>query len=145
MLKIVGGVIAGYLVMFILIFVTFSGAYLAMGTDGAFKPGSYDVTPLWIGVSTVLGLGAAIAGGFVCALIAKDRRGPLALAGLVLILGILMAIPILTGADNGAPPVRDASVGNLQAMQYAKTPAWVALLNPILGAVGAVIGGKRKS
>ena len=34
------GVIAGYLVMALLIFATFSAAYLLMGADAAFMPGS---------------------------------------------------------------------------------------------------------
>jgi predicted membrane protein len=144
MLRIIGGVIAGYLTMFIVVFATFSGAYLAMGTNGAFQPGSYEVTPLWLGVSFVLSLIAAIAGGFVCAAIAKDPRAAMALAGLVLALGLLLAIPVLTASDTGRPQVREASVGNLEAMQNARQPGWVAVLNPIVGAIGAMLGARLK-
>jgi len=144
MLKTIGGVIVGYLVMFIVVFATFSGAYLAMGTDGAFKAGSYEVTPLWLGVSFVLSLIAAIAGGFVCAAIAKNPKATMALAGLVLILGILFAIPVLTASNEGRPQVREASVGNMEAMTNARQPGWVAVLNPIIGAIGVMLGARLK-
>lgn len=144
MLKNIGAVVAGYIVMFVLVFVTFSAAYLAMGAEGAFKTGSYEVTALWLAVSFVLSFIAALGGGFVCAAIAQNPKATLALAGLVLVLGLLLAIPVLTSQDNGAPQIRDSSVGNLQAMQYAKQPAWVAVLNPILGAVGVMLGARLK-
>ena len=56
-------VIAGYLAMFLFVFVSFSAAYLTMGTEGAFQPGSYEVSGLWLAVSFVLSLGAAVGGG----------------------------------------------------------------------------------
>jgi cytochrome bd-type quinol oxidase subunit 2 len=143
MLKTIGGVVVGYLAMFILVFATFSAAYLAMGTDGAFQPGSYEVTTLWLVVSFVLSLVAAIAGGFVCNLIAPNSKAPIALAVVVLVLGILLAIPTLMGADP-RPVTRDASVGNLEAMANARQPSWVAFLTPVIGAIGVMIGARRK-
>ena len=92
MLKNIGAVVAGYIVMFVLVFVTFSAAYLAMGAEGAFKTGSYEVTALWLAVSFVLSFIAALGGGFVCAAIAKNPKATLALAGLVLVLGLLLVL-----------------------------------------------------
>lgn len=141
----VGAVIVGYVVMFAVVFVTFSIAFVMMGTSGAFEEGSFDVTLLWLIVSFVLGLIAAVAGGFVCALVAKGSKAPLALAGLVLVLGLLMALPMLTSSDDSQPVTREADVSTFDAMQEAKQPPWVALANPFVGVIGVLLGSKLKA
>jgi hypothetical protein len=72
MLRAAGSVVVGYLVMFVVVFATFTVAYLAMGTEGAFRPGTYDVTALWLIVSLLLSFVAATVGGLVCATIARS-------------------------------------------------------------------------
>ena len=139
MVRKVVGVIVGYVVMALFVFLTFTAAYLAMGPNHAFKPGIYDVSLRWAALSFVLSLIAAIVGGYVCTLIARSTRAAQVLAGIVIVLGILVAIPVLTGSDT-RPNVRPREVPNLQAMQNARTPKWVAILNPIVGAVGVLVG-----
>jgi hypothetical protein len=138
MLRAIGAVLAGYAVMFVLVFLTFSGLYLALGADGAFEPGTYDVSSLWLVSSTILDVVAALAGGLTCALIARGGRAPLALALLVLALGLVMAIPVLQASAASEP--RSASVPNLEAMMKARTPVWVAFLTPLIGAIGVLAG-----
>ena len=140
----IGAVILGYVVMFAVVFVTFSIAFLMMGTTGAFVEGSYDVTVLWLVVSLALGLIAAVAGGFVCAVVAKGSKAPLALAGLVLLLGLLMALPVLMASDDGQPITREADVSTFDAMQEAKQPPWIALTNPFIGMIGVLLGSKLR-
>ena len=142
--RIIGAVVVGYVVMTLLIFGTFTLAYLAMGADGAFKPSSYDATPLWLAVSFALGLLAAVVAGFVCASIAKGTKAPAILAGAVLVLGLLMAIPVVTSRNADAPKVRSSEVGNMDAMMHAEQPAWVALLNPFIGVAGTLMGASFK-
>ncbi len=137
------GVIAGYIVMALLVFVFLTGAYLGLGVDSAFKPGTYEVSMLWVIISCVVGLVAAIIGGLVCAAITRSKRAVQVLAGIVFVLGILVAIPAFTTADR-RPLNRPASVPNLQAMRNARTPNWVALLNPFIGAAGVLIGSRLK-
>lgn len=144
MVRAILGVILGYVVMFTAVFATFSGAYLAMGADAAFKPESYDVTPLWIAVSLVLGLGAALVGGWICAMVSRGGRAPLVLAGVVLVLGLAMAIPVLTGSAPEGPKVRTSDVGNMEAMQQAKQPDWITIVNPLIGAAGVLLGARRR-
>ena len=141
----IGAVILGYVVMFAGVLVTFSIAFLMMGTTGAFEEGSYDVTVLWLIISFALGLIAAVAGGFACAAVAKGSRAPLALAGLVLVLGLLMALPVLTASDDGQPDPREADVSTYDAMQQAKQPPWVTLANPFVGVVGVLLGSKLRA
>ena len=56
---------------------------------------------------------------------------PKVLAGVVLVIGLLSAIPVLKAADTPAE-MRTGEVGNLDAMMKARQPAWVALANPFL-------------
>jgi hypothetical protein len=140
--RLVLGVIIGYMVMFVGVFATFSLAYIAMGSDRAFLPGSYDVTPLWLVVSFVLSVGAALLGGLVALVIGKRAKAASALAVFVLVLGILMAIPTLTSKVDPGP--RTADVPNLMAMSKAQQPTWVTLLNPFVGAVGVLAGARLR-
>jgi hypothetical protein len=136
------GVIVGYVVMVLVVFTTFSAAYLLMGADAAFRPGTYQVSGLWLAVSFALGLVAAVAGGYVCASVARTKRAPLVLAAVVVFLGLLAAIPALTAPAE--TPVRTGDVPNMEAMRQARTPAWVALVNPLVGAVGVVVGARLR-
>ncbi len=142
MLRTIGAVVAGYVAMFLVIFGTFSLAFLAMGVNGAFQPGTYDVTPLWLVVSFVLSFIAAVIGGFVSVSISDDPKVPRALAVVVIVMGVITAIQIIT-ADPAAT-ARGAEVGNIEAMMNAKQPDWVAILNPIIGAIGVMAGARLR-
>jgi hypothetical protein len=140
MLRFIGGVVVGYVVMAVCVIVTFTGVYLLLGADGAFQPGSYDVTLSWVVASFVLGIAAALLGGWVCFRIARNRNAVLTLAGIVVVLGLLVAIPALASEDT-RPNVRPGDVASFEAMQQARQPAWIALVNPLVGAAGILIGG----
>jgi hypothetical protein len=141
--RIISSVVVGYVTIFVAVFLIFSAAYLLLGTDGSFQAGSWDVSIAWIAASILVGIVAAIGGGYVCAAIARDPRGPLALIVVVVVLGLILAIPVLTGAyDDVGVGTRPATVGLFEAMQNAKQPVWIAFLNPLLGAVGVMIGAK---
>jgi hypothetical protein len=130
--------ILGYVVMVLVVFATFSLMWALLGPEGAFEPASWDVAPAWIGGSVVLGFVAALAGGAVCARVQADPRGVLVLIGLVIVLGILSALP--EAADVAAPRPDDVSMTD--AMSNASQPAWVAWLNPLIGALGAWLGAR---
>jgi len=142
--KVIGSVVLGYVVMVVAVFVLMSLVWMMMGASGAFQAGSWDVSAGWVVVSIIVGLVAAIIGGYVCALVAKDPRGPKGLLAVVVILGILFAIPVLTGGAQlpTIPPTDTISM--MDAMQNAQQPVWVALLNPIIGAVGVLIGARLR-
>jgi ABC-type Na+ efflux pump permease subunit len=135
----IGGVILGYLVMAFLVFTVFTCAWFILGADGSFTPGTYDSSIVWIFMSFVVGFGAAVAGGCTCAAIARSKRAAQVLAGIVLVLGIGLAIPVILGSQPDPGP-RTGEVTMADAMTKARQPAWVALANPILGAIGVVVG-----
>ncbi len=59
------GVIVGYLSMSVFMFITFTGLYFALGADGAFEPGSYKVSSIWIIASILIGILTALLGGWI--------------------------------------------------------------------------------
>ena len=138
------GVVLGYMAMFAFVFITFTVLYFILGADGSFEPGTYEVSIIWIILSFILGLAAAILGGYVCILISKNQIAALGLAGLVLVIGIAMAIPALNDSTNEVQEMRSADVPNFEAMQKAKQPPIVLLLNPIIGALGVFVGSRLK-
>lgn len=138
------GVVLGYITMFAFVFITFTILYFILGAEGSFESGTYEVSPIWIVISFMLGLAAAVLGGYICVLIAKNQKAALVLAGLVLVLGIAMVIPALGDAKNDVQEMRSADVPNLEAMQKAKQPPIVLLLNPIIGAFGVFAGSKLR-
>jgi hypothetical protein len=135
-------VVVGYVAMFAAIFLTFSGLYLALGQELSFRPGTYEPSVLWTAVSFGLGVLSAVLGGYISARIARTATPPKVLAGVVLVIGLLSAIPVLTASTDSE--ARTGEVSNLDAMMKAKQPAWVALANPLVGAAGVLIGARLR-
>lgn len=135
------GAVAGYLVIFALMFALLTGAYLALGTDRAFRPGVYEPSTLWIVVMGVIGFLAAFAGGRV-ATVLGGARGVKWLIGLVILLAAL-TIAFEASRKDEATEARPSDVSSVEAMTKARQPLWVSLLNPVIGVVGATLGGRR--
>ena len=142
MLRSILAVIVGYVVFALFIFVTFTALYLLLGADASFKPGSYHPSNLWLALSTLLGFVGTVVGGYVCAALARGGRAPLALAVLVLVVGLFCALLIPKRSE--ADAVRAGNVPNMEAMQKAIQPKWSALLNPFLGVVGVLVGARLR-
>jgi hypothetical protein len=142
MVRSIVAVIVAYIAMFVLTFLWYTCAYLLMGADNAFKPGTYQASNRWTAMAFASYLVIAIIGGLICAVIAKGGRAPLALAAVVFVLGLLLAIPALM--IQKPDMVRTGNVSNMEAMQRAKQPPWVPLTFPIVGAIGVLIGGRLK-
>lgn len=138
------GVVLGYVAMFAFVFISFTVLYLILGADGSFESGTYEVSIVWIIISFILGLAAAVLGGYLCVLFLKNNKAVLVLAALVLIFGIAMAIPALGESADDVYEMRKNDVSNMEAMQNAKQPAYMLILNPIIGALGVFAGSKLK-
>jgi len=139
MLKNIGGAVAGYIVMFAVVFVGMTLGWLLLGADGALQPGSWDVSMTWSALMIVVGLVAAVAGGILCARVGKDRTAVYLLVGLIVVLGIVSALP-----DPGvAETIRTGDVSMWDAMSTVRPPAWVRWSNPIIGIVGVLYGASR--
>jgi hypothetical protein len=142
MLKNILSAVAGYIAIALTLFITFTVVYLILGVDGSFKPGSYEVSITWIVLSIIISFLAAMLGGYIAFLIAKNVQAVYILAGIVFVLGIIIAISALT-MDPAAPLIREGPVDNFEAMQNAVTPVFIQFLNPFIGAAGVLLGGKK--
>ena len=140
MVRFVAAIVIGYLVMLVVVIGVFTAAYPLVGVDRLFEPGSYQAARGWILLSLAIGLVAAMSAGSLCARIAPATAAPLWLAAIVLVLGGLMAIPVVTNADSARGGPRPPGISMSDAMAHAEQPVWVALLNPLVGAVGVLIG-----
>ena len=144
MLRSALGVIVGYIVMFILQVVAFMTIYSLMGANWSFKPASYEASTRWTVMQFVVILVTTIIAGLICAIIARGGKAPLALAAVVLVLGLALAAASTAFRPADTHEVRAGNVPNMEAMNKARHPAWVMFLGPVIGAVGVLIGGKLK-
>lgn len=134
----VGGAVLGWVVMAGAVILLYSGLWMVLGAEGAFQPGSWEVSGIWLSGSILIGLLAAVIGGLVCTWVAADDRGLLMLMVLVLVLGAYLALFDVPPAESIRPP----EVGMAEAMNSSQQPGWLAWLNPVLGVVGAFAGSR---
>jgi hypothetical protein len=140
MLRAIAGIIVSYIVMAVFIAVIFLGLVLALGLERVFQPDSYEVSTLWLVISTGISICSAILGGYVCAVISRSNRACQVLALVVVVLGILLCLPKV----REDPHVRAGDVPILQVMQLVQMPAWAYVLTPVLGAACIVFGATMK-
>jgi amino acid transporter len=140
MLRAIVGVIVSYIVMAISIAVVFIGLFLVLGVERVFQPDSYEVSLLWLVISTAISVGSAVVGGYVCAAISRSMRACQVLALIILVLGIVLCLPKM----HEDPQVRAGDVPTLQVMHLAQMPVWMHVITPFLGAVGVLLGARMK-
>ena len=133
--------VLGYVVMFAVAFVLFSLMWMVLGADGSFEPGGWEVSGAWIGASIVLGAIVSMAGGFTCSKLAVSRQGVAILIGLVIVVGIVSAMPDAPAGGG----VRPEDVSMFDAMTSAQQPAWIRWLNPVIGVIGVVLGAQLEA
>ncbi len=144
MARTIVGVIVGYIGMFILNFLGFITLYVVIGPNQAFQPGLYLASNRWIAISFVIIFITGIIAGLICAVIAKGGKAPLALAIVVIVIGLLLAIPSVMKAQANAKLVRAGDVPSMEAAQKAYWPTWTPFTFPIISALGVLVGGKLK-
>ena len=144
MVRSIIAVIVSYISMFALNFLGFVGLYAVVGPSHAFKPRLYLASNRWILMGVGVMFVSGIIAGLICAAIARGRKATLALAGLILVVGLLLAIPAVMKSRANAGMVRAGDVTSMEAMEKASWPVWAPLVFPFVSAVGAVIGGKLK-
>jgi len=138
------GVIVGYVLMFILNLLGFVTLYAVVGPTHSFRPGVYLASNRWIALSLVIIFITGIIAGLVCAIIAKGGRAPLALAIVVVVLGLLLAIPAVMKTQANSKLVRAGEVSQMEAAEKAYWPVWCPFAFPFISAAGVLVGGKLK-
>jgi hypothetical protein len=142
MLRSILGVIVGYAALSLFFFAIFTGAYFALGVERIFQSDSYEVSTLWLVLSAALGLSGGILGGYVCAAISRSKRTCELFAAIVLIILVLFCIPKMRDPN---PHVRAGDVAYMDAMRLTQMPVWMHVLNPVLGAVGVLLGARMRN
>ena len=145
MLRNILGGIAGYVVMVVVALAGIGVAWLALGGSGAFDgEGPYPSTA-WIVLNLMSGLIAAFLGGLAARKIGRSPLAVMILAGLVLVLGIILALTAESSYAKREPvekPVAEMSF--MEAGQHAKQPTWYNWVIPLVGAAGALAGGRDR-
>ncbi len=140
MLRIILGVIVGYVAFSISLFLLFSGLYIALGTAGSFQEGSFDLSWAWIIGSFIIFFLGGIVAAAVCGLIAKHPKSAFYMGATLFVIGILMAF-MQIAQDPGVTVRELADVPLMDAMNGARGPAWSYFISPITGFLGAMVGG----
>jgi undecaprenyl pyrophosphate phosphatase UppP len=141
MVRTIAAIVGGYIVIVLLVFGLGLAAYAGIGPENAYQEKSWHATTI-IGLLTlVAGVFSAIVGGWLAGKIDSTLRGFRGLAGVLLVLGLGMAV---LQTMQPAPPPRIEPVTMTLAMEHRRDhrdPAWVTWLLPVLGSVGVLVGG----
>ncbi|MCY4001800.1 MAG: hypothetical protein OXF84_13470 [Bacteroidetes bacterium] len=130
-------VVVSYLVIAVTIMGSFSLAYVLLGVDGSYQPGSWKVSNIWIVLSIVLGLGSAWIGGVTCVKIADNHSAPKYLIALIVVFGVFSAMMITQDVPD---TVRTVIPTLTEAMDQSVQPTWLTWINPLLGGFGVAWG-----
>jgi hypothetical protein len=142
MLRSIVGVVAGYVVMFLVAFAAYSGAYLALGVERVFEPGTYALSGAWIGIVVLITVIAGLVGGLVCAAISKSRTAGLVFAGIVFVLSLVFELPSVM--KDHTPQPRTGEVSSMDDMWKATPPVWLCLIVPFLSGASVLMGTRMK-
>jgi len=141
MLRSILGIIVGYAAISLFFFAAFACVYFGLGVERIFQSDSYQVSSLWLVVSAAISLVGSMLGGYVCAAISRSKRTCELFAAIVLIILVLFCIPKMRDPN---PHVRAGDVSYMDAMRLTQMPLWMHVLNPVLGAVGVLLGARMK-
>jgi len=142
------GAIIGYIAMAVALFACLGLTWLVLGAEGAFAGEGPDPSTPWVLSSLAFGLVTAIFGGFVARKVGGGAFSVKGLAGLILVLGLLVAVTAESMYEKRSAAVpKDKSVaemGFIEAGKYAKNPGWYNWLIPLVGVAGTMIGGRER-
>ncbi|HRP62269.1 MAG TPA: hypothetical protein PK400_03145 [Phycisphaerales bacterium] len=142
MLRIIAGIIAGYVAMALLVIATFFITIQAMGWDGVLQPNSYWTTDTFNYIVLAGGFVGAIVGGMVCTLIARNGKAVFALVAIVLAFGIGGAVMNMNRPD---PPARTSEITLEDLNAHGKEPTWYGFGKIVIAAAGLLIGSSLVS
>ncbi|MFN0011615.1 MAG: hypothetical protein ACKVS8_08230 [Phycisphaerales bacterium] len=139
MIRSIVAVVATYIVMCILIIGVFMGMWFGMGPNRLLEPGSFKGNMFLCIAAPSITVLAGLFGGWMCAKIGRSSKPVMALAGVVLALGLLSAYLTLQKPFPADP--RDPNMTMEEFMKVGREPTWLAIFNPIGGAAAVLLGG----
>lgn len=142
MLRSILGVIVGYVAMFAVAFAAYTAAYLGLGAERVFEPGTYVISGLWMCLVIVITLIGGFIGGLVCSAISKSRTAGVVLTVIVFVLSLVFELPVIM--KDQTPVARAGEVTSMDVMGNAQSPVWLCLLIPFLSGTAVFIGSRRE-
>lgn len=139
MLRSIVAVVVTYIAMTVLIMGLFAGLWFGLGPDRLLQPGSWKGNLFFSIAAPAITVVVGLFGGWMCAKIGRGRKPVMALGGLVLVVGLIVAYFTLQKPYPADP--REPGLTMQQMMEKGREPTWLAILNPILGAATVLIGG----
>ncbi len=133
MMRKIGGAALGF--WNLATFACFSLLWFALGADGSFQPGSWEVSGAWAAAALAVYLLSGGSAGFTAAKVGRGLLGPAILLVLVAAMGVYAAVVGGAGVD---PRPDDVSI--FDAGGDARYPAWAAWLNAFVGPLGVLCG-----
>ncbi len=148
MLRNIVGAVVGYVAMVAIVILSLFVTWSVLGAQGSFAgDGPYPSTT-WTLSNIVFGFVAAFLGGWLAHKIGQTRLAVYILIGAILALGLYAAITAESSYEKRVARAGiDKPVAELtffEAGAVAKNPAWYVWTIPLIGAVGACLGGRSK-
>ena len=143
MLRIIGGVVLGYVAMFVAMFAGLTALFLVLGADATFEPGTYHPTNTWLIPQFAVMFAAAAIGGYVAMVIGRTRSTMIAVVVVIAVLGGVSGYYEMTAATP-YPGARGSDVSNFDAMTKAQQPDWASLAKPAIGILGVLVGCRTR-
>jgi hypothetical protein len=138
MFRAIAGVVVSLGAMAALVFAGSIALWFALGVDRVLAPASFDGTPLLNAWSVAVSVVGALAGGWLCWRISGSRTPVIVFACLCLLMGLGNAFGQRAKPEPGPRP---SGLSVMEAVKLRKEPAWFTFLVPVIGAVGALVGG----
>ncbi|MBL8878825.1 MAG: hypothetical protein JNG88_06855 [Phycisphaerales bacterium] len=129
-------VVVSYFVIAVVGMALFFTLVAVLPKDQLLQPGTFRATAIVNTAAIFIGLLAAAGGGMVCTRIGGPRPA-MALAAIVFALGAAMGVQNQMKPD---PGMRPDDMSLMDAIAKAKEPTWIAVINPILGVAGVMLG-----
>lgn len=149
MLRNILGAIAGYIVMVVIVIASIAGTWAVLGAEGSFSgDGPYPSTA-WNASNVAFGFIAAFVAGWVARKIGRTGLAVKILVSLMLVLGLYGALTAESSYQKRVAKAEiDKPVGELTFMEagvVARNPTWYLWLIPLIGAAGALLGGRERT
>ena len=144
MLKSIIAIIVSYVVGSLVFFALVTGLFFLLGVERVFEPDSYEVSSIWVALTLIVSLLGAMVTGYVCLSISHSWRTVQVLALLVLMFTSISCIVQMRRINPDAPNIRAGDVDYFNAFKLGVPPRWLAFVNPIVGCMGVLIGGRIK-
>lgn len=141
MLRTVAGVLVGFIAMFATVIALFGAVDVGMDPERLLEPGVYAPGLLVCVLGCGIGLLGAVVGGIVARKLGATRTAVLVLTLIVIALGGTKAVGSLSQQPR-QPEARPAGEFDLVKRMKMVEPTWVAMANPVIGAVGLLLGGR---